>query len=250
MNNLANCYRGVGKMDQALTLHEECLKIIRVKQGADHPNTLAAMANLGVGYLEAQKPDLGLPLLREAATGIEKQRFRHENAGPIIKKLIDCHETLNQFDQAEMWRRKWLAVVKERDGADSPAYAKELEVLGLNLFQQKKWSDAETVWRDCLAVCQKVQPDGWWTFDSMFMVGVSMLAQKNKAAEAKQLLLAGYEGMKQRENEIPAQDRGRLINALDLLVQVYEAEGDKEKAAEWRQRLEAQKKQQPGNKGP
>ena len=50
--------------------------------------------------------------------------------------------------QAEPWRRKWLAVVKERSGADSLPYAGELSALGLNLLHQKKWVAAEVVLRE------------------------------------------------------------------------------------------------------
>jgi hypothetical protein len=33
---------------------------------------------------------------------------------------------LRQYDPAEPWRRKWLAVVKERFGSESPIYTGEL----------------------------------------------------------------------------------------------------------------------------
>jgi hypothetical protein len=56
------------------------------------------------------------------------------------------------------------------------------------------------------------------------------------------LLLAGYEGMKEREAKIPAQAKVRLTEALERLVQLYEATDQKEKADEWRKKLEEAKK--------
>ena len=53
------------------------------------------------------------------------------------------------------------------------------------------------------------------------------------------MLLSGYEGMKAREAKIPTQGKPRLTEALERLVQLYDAWGQKEKAAAWRKRLEA-----------
>jgi lipopolysaccharide biosynthesis regulator YciM len=69
------------------------------------------------------------------------------------------------------------------------------------------------------------------------MLGGSLLGQK-KHAEAEPLLASGYEGMKQRENLIPQQARAVFLKeALQRLVQLYEATGQSEKAAQYRQRL-------------
>jgi hypothetical protein len=45
--------------------------------------------------------------------------------------------------------------------------------------------------------------------------------------------------MKQREAKIPAQGKVRLTEALERLVQLYDAWGQKDKADEWRKRLAA-----------
>ena len=58
-----------------------------------------------------------------------------------------------------------------------------------------------------------------------------------KYAEAEPLLLSGYEGMKQRVNQIPAIGKPRLKEALQRLVQLYDATGRADKAADWKQKL-------------
>jgi len=50
-------------------------------------------------------------------------------------------------------------------------------------------------------------------------------------AEAEPLLLAGYEGMKQRENKIPTIGKPRLKETLQRRVQLYEATPPEEAAA-------------------
>jgi hypothetical protein len=48
------------------------------------------------------------------------------------------------------------------------------------------------------------------------------------------MLLKGYDGMKQREKTIPPQAKVRLPEAVERLVQLYEATGKKDEAAKWR----------------
>ena len=233
MNNLALGYQAAGKLDLALPLLEETLKLWKAKKGADHPSTLTSMNNLALGYQAVGKLDLALPLFQESAVGIEKLRFQHENPAHCIDNLAYCLEQLKQFDQAETWRRKSLAAVKERAGADSVAYAAELAGLGLNLLRQQKWTDAENALREGLTLRARYQPDAWTTFNTQSMLGGALLGQK-KYTEAEPLLLVGYDGMKKREATIPAQGKARLTDTLERLVQLYEATGKNNEAAKWR----------------
>ena len=237
MNNLALGYQEAGKLDLALPLFEETLKLWKAKKGADHPRTLTIMHNLALGYQAVGKLDLALPLFQESAVGIEKLRFQHENAARCIDNLASCLEQLKQFDEAEAWRRKSLAAVKERAGVDSGAYAVEMAKLGRNLLQQQRWTDAENALREGLTLRTRYQPDAWTTFNTQSMLGGALLGQK-KYTEAEPLLLVGYDGMKKREATIPAQGKARLTDTLERLVQLYEATGKNDEAAKWRKELE------------
>ena len=64
MNNLAVAYQAAGKLDLALPLYEETLKLTKAKLGPDHPDTLTSMNNLA-GLSAAGKLDLALPLYEE-----------------------------------------------------------------------------------------------------------------------------------------------------------------------------------------
>ena len=128
---------------------------------------------------------------------------------------------------------------------DSPQLAGLLAQIGLGLLEQKKWTEAEPHLRECLAIREQTQPDVWSTFNTKSLLGGALLGQK-KYAEAEPLLLTGYEGMKQREKTIPEQGKTRLPEALERLVQLYEAMDKKDEAARWRKELDiikaAQKK--------
>ena len=54
--------------------------------------------------------------------------------------------------------------------------------------------------------------------------------------------MKGYEGMKKQEAKIPAQGKIRLVEAVERLVQLYDATGKPEEAAKWRKELEKTKK--------
>jgi hypothetical protein len=128
---------------------------------------------------------------------------------------------------------RMLVDAREHLPKDSPQLAGDLASLGLALLQVKAFPDAEPLLRECLAIRAKVQPDAWTTFSTHSLLGGALLGQK-KYADAEPLLLAGYEGMKQREKAIPPQGRIRLPEALDRLVELYTATDKPEEAAKWR----------------
>jgi tetratricopeptide (TPR) repeat protein len=239
MSTLADAYRATDRLDLALPLSEEALKLMKPKLGTNHPNTLVAMSNLALAYHAAGKSDLAAPLIRAAAEGMEKLRFQHELAWLLVHNLSATLEEARQFGEAEAWRRKGLAVVKERFGADSELYAGQLGFLGRNLLRQQKWADAEAALRDSLAIRAQREPDDWRTFDTRSLLGGALLGQK-KYAEAEPLLALGYEGLKRHRDQI--RPPGLLAAALERLVQLYAATGRPDKAAEYRQELESVKK--------
>jgi len=70
-----------------------------------------------------------------------------------------------------------------------------------------KPAEAETLFRQALAIRADSR-----LFYARSLLGGSLLGQK-KYAQAESLLLAGYEGMKQREAKMPANGKIRLKEA-------------------------------------
>jgi lipopolysaccharide biosynthesis regulator YciM len=66
---------------------------------------------------------------------------------------------------------------------------------------------------------------------------------------AEPLLIQGYEEMKQREAKIPDAGKDRLTEALERLVALYEVTQQKDKAADWRKKLD-ERKQPPKKPSP
>lgn len=236
-NNLARNYQRVGKRDLALSLFEETLRFRKTKLGSDHPETLKSMNNLAACYQADGKTDLALSLRQEAAECVERRNFQDKNSLQIIASLCLCHERLKQFEKAEAWRRKSLPLVKQRFGADSLPYGTELAALGLYLLEQSKWTEAEPLLRECLAIREQKQPNVWTTFNTHSLLGGALLGQK-RYAEAEPLLLTGFDGMKKREASIPPHSRPRFIEGAERLMQLYKTLDKNDEAAKWKQELD------------
>ena len=76
-------------------------------------------------------------------------------------------------------------------------------------------------------------PDDWTTFNARSLLGGSLVGQK-KYAEAETVLVAGYEGLRERADQIPPQGKVRLHEALERLLQLYDEWGKPDEAAQWR----------------
>jgi hypothetical protein len=239
MHNLGALYLRTSKLDLARPLLEDALTGRKTKLGPDHPDTLLSMNILGGAYQDAGKPDSALPLFEQAAAGWERRQFRGADAGRSLANLVRCYERLKLFDRAEVWRRKWMPVVRERSGADSAAYAGELAGLGRDLLEQQKWLKAEQVLRECLAIREKKEPKEWSTANTRSMLGMAMLGRKNYA-DAELALRSAYDEMKRCAATIPEKIRAdRLSEAAERLVRLYHALAKKEEMAEWQKELEA-----------
>ena len=85
---------------------------------------------------------------------------------------------------------------------------------------------------------RKKQPDDWQRFRAESLLGASLAGQK-KYVEAEPLLLEGYQGMAVRKDRIGVPDWYHLDRAREWIIQLYQAWGKPEKAAEWREKLKA-----------
>ena len=187
------------------------------------------MANLGVNYKDAGRLKEAIPLLEEAHRAAKRfpmLRF-------VDNQLADAYTQAGENAKLADLLREQLPEARKELPKDSPQLAGMLAQIGLSLLQQKKWTEAEPLLRESLAIREQKEPDDWRTFNTKSLLGGALLGQK-KYAEAEPLLLAGYEGMKQREKTIPPQGRVRLPEALDRLIDYYTATNKPEEVRRWR----------------
>ncbi len=241
LSNLAAAYWKDGKLDKSIPLFEQLLpKHIKIL-GVDHPDTVLCAVNLAVNYRDAQRLQDATKLIDE---WLPRSRAKLVVGHPLIqftqRSAVSIYEASGQFARAAEVGAELLNVLRKQLPSDDPRLAGVLAQHGLTLLKADKPADAEPILRECLAIRTKKEPEAWTTFGTKSMLGGSLLGQK-KYADAEPLLLEGYDGMKQREAKIPVPTKIRMTEALERLVQLYDDWGKKEKADEWRKKLEEAK---------
>ena len=236
IHNLAFAYEVIGKFGPAEPLWRDLLERHRRLEGPKSPEAAATLMALGRNLLQQGRPADAEPTLRECLA-IWEENKQADLAFDTIDGLADSLETMGEFGPAERLRRDLLERQRRLDGPKTPEVSGALAMLGRNLLNQERYLDAEPILRECLAIRDEKLPDSWLRFNALSMVGGALLGRQ-KYAEAEPLLLQGYEGMKQRDSQIPSEANVRLTEAAERLVRCYEATNDPEKARAWRRELE------------
>jgi serine/threonine protein kinase len=238
LNHLGVAYYSTKQLDRSIPLFEQLLDIQKEKLGTDHADSLHTMMNLAINYREAGRLPEAIQLLEDARSRARKL------PNPVLAELKSLPSVLaatydqaRQFANSEPLYRDFLEQARRQFGAGHLRTASALAQMGVNLIEQKKYSAAQRVLEECLAIRARKLPDNGVTFSTRSMLGSALLGQE-KYAKAEPLLLSGYEGMKQHEKQIPERFRNvRLGEALERIVRLYEAWGKKDKADDWRKRI-------------
>jgi non-specific serine/threonine protein kinase/serine/threonine-protein kinase len=234
-NNLALMHTQQGRLDAAEALYLKALAEHRRLTSAAHPNTVLLLKNLAGLYTRQRRYREAVPLLEEAAAG-ERKAFGDQRLGDqvaTLRRLASAYAELDRWgDAAEAVRRALDAASRPKPLAPFPR-SNYLAEIGLYRLRQGEYRDAEAVLRECLDLRAAADPDAWGTHNARSMLGGALLGQK-RYAEAEPLLLAGYEGMKEREAKIPAPGKPRLPEAADRLVELYTALDKPEETTRWR----------------
>jgi tetratricopeptide (TPR) repeat protein len=249
-NNLAMTYRAAGRPDRALPLLEKTLQVRKARLGPDHPDVIMSMNNLALIRLDAGKAAEALALFEEALRlakarlGPEHpQTVRGQVVLAVVRRLRDS-ERRYQREKAAKGPRHVDALLALRDVAQmhlvltrpdqaEPLLAEVLSGLADRAPDDDVRAFTVALLAGCLEQREKAQPNAWATFNTRSMLGGALLGQK-KYDEAEPLLLKGYEGMKQREKTIPPQGKVRIAEALDRLIELYEATKKPELAKQYR----------------
>jgi tetratricopeptide (TPR) repeat protein len=235
---LAMRYLQTGREPKALPLCEENFKHRKDIYGRDHSLTLRSMGLLARALTQNGRPMDGLRL-GEEAWELSKVKLGADHLDTLmyLGDLAHSHLVAKQPQKAIALYNEFLGWQGKRYQSGDPRLAQAHAVVAADLLGFGQFTEAEKVLRECLAIRENSQPDLWMTFHTRSLLGGALLAQK-KYTEAEPLLRKGYEGMRQREAKIPANAKSRLTEALDRLVQLYDATGQKDKADEWRRKLD------------
>jgi WD40 repeat protein/serine/threonine protein kinase/tetratricopeptide (TPR) repeat protein len=190
-----------------------------------------------VGFKEAVRLQQSVPFREKTyAVYLEKLGEADPQTISAMGMLTQIYLYTNQPKKALPLLEQFVAVQRSKATATDSSFAVFLVNVSRDLVERQHFLAAEKYLRECITRFEKQQPDVWLLFDAKSLLGGALLGQK-KFAEAEPLLVAGYEGMHQRESTIPAKDKSRLTEAVQRLVQYYEATDQLEKANDWRKKL-------------
>jgi serine/threonine protein kinase/tetratricopeptide (TPR) repeat protein len=241
MTVLAEAYRESGQPEKALPLAEGALQVREAKLEKDHHFRLDAMQCLARVYRDTGRLDQALKLF-EAVLKRRRAKLGPEHPDTLLAlaNLAGTYVAARRYADALPLGQELLRVGRRKLPADHATLREGLAVLGAALLKTNKSEEAEPLLRECLRSCQQRQPESWRTARAQALLGGALLGQK-KYAEAEPLLVQGYEGMKRGEARICAEERLRRGEAVERLVQLYEATGRTDQVALWRKKLDGRK---------
>jgi eukaryotic-like serine/threonine-protein kinase len=234
---LAYAYLAQGKTAQAEPLFAKGLEISRRMLGEENDQTLIFMQGLASVYRSQGKLGQAEPILTQTLE-LRRRVWGEDNPGTMetVKSLGEVCLALGKDERAEPLLIKTLEFQRRQHGNDDDTVVASTAALAHLSLKLGKFSEAEPLLHECLTYRTQHLPDDWRRFNSETMLGGALLGQK-RLAEAEPLLRSGYEGMKAREAKIPAYGKSEFKNALERLVQLYEAKGDATQTTEWKQKL-------------
>ena len=224
MNNLARGYWTLQRLDKSVPLFESVVALMQKRLGTDHPDTLVAMANLGVNYKDAGQVAKALPLLEQT----HQASGKHPVLNWVGLQLADAYAKAGENSKFTRLLEEQLVKARKMLPAESPQLALRLTIAGRSLLVAQAFVEAELLFRESHAIREKTSPEDWATFANKSLLGAALLGQK-KYTDAEPLLVAGDEGLRQREKAIPPEARYLITEANDRLKQLRAATGESTK---------------------
>jgi tetratricopeptide (TPR) repeat protein len=222
-----------GRTAEGEALLREALTIARRAYGEVNLNTARLQHNLGWALWKQGKYSEAAPLLRSASVNIPKTYGpTYRGARLALSNLAHNLNAQGEARAAESTAREALAAYRQAPTDHMVVTA--LIALSHALIAERRAAEAIPHLREALATVEK-HPQvryPWFKGEVQSTLGAA-LAAHGESAEAEQLLLAGYDGLRAVASTPPP----RLRVAAERLVAFYVAAGKPGEAASWRARL-------------
>ena len=236
MNNLADVYYDRGQVRAGRGALQPDPGDQRRVLGPEHPDTLISMNNLADVY-DVQGKYAQAEALFSQTLEIQRRVLgpEHPDTLDTLSDFASMYQRQGKYALAETYAAQALAGRRHALGPEHPDTMASAADLALAYLSQGKFAESEPLAREALEFDRKKQPDDWQRFRAESLLGASLAGQK-KYAEAEPLLLEGYQGMVARKDRMAVPDRYHLDRAREWIVQLYQAWGKPEKAAEWKKK--------------
>lgn len=230
IDSLGALYRDEGRFAEAEALFEQSLKVRRHVLGEDNRGTLNDVSYLGDLYCTAGKWGEGERMLLQAVTA-ERRLLSDQDRFTVrsMSNLGLCYLRQNKLAEAEPWAATVATIWRRQFGVSNPATADAIAVLADIKLRRGLISEADSLIKDACAIPSQ----DWHGFYCRSLLGASLAAQKSFQL-AEPLLVSGYRGMLQSQDNMPAGRTMHVTNARAQLLRLYEDWGRPEMAAPWK----------------
>ncbi|MBL0869828.1 MAG: serine/threonine protein kinase [Phycisphaerales bacterium] len=156
LNNMASLLHSRGKLDQAEQTYRSAIDMMQQVFGPSHDDTLIARSNLGVLYLDLNRPTEAVPVFRELLE-ISEKAYGLKN--PVVlthmNNLGNALERAGQMDEAERVTRRCAELRADALGPTHPHTMITLGNLSGILMALNRNDEAITASRQLLEAQQK-----------------------------------------------------------------------------------------------
>ena len=235
MDQLTAAYAAQAKYVQAEALGRQILEIRR-RLTPEHPETLQSMSMLANVY-STEGNYAQAETLYGQIQEISRRTLGEESIFFLLSFLdiADMYQRQGKYALAEHSAAQGLARLRKARGSQGIAAMGAAAYLALARVSQRKFAQSEPLVREAVEFDRRKRPDQWPRFRDEALLGASLSGQK-KYADAEPLLLEGYRGMMNRKDRVAVSDWYHLDLAREWIVQLYQAWGKPEEAAEWRKK--------------
>ena len=234
MNNLAQLLKQLRRPDEAEPLLREALALMTESLGLEHPHTLSAMSNLSTTLRAQGKYAEAEQLLHQVIDIRRRTLSEHPSIYSAINNLAGLLQDQDRLREAEPLTREALEGLRRTLGTEHPSTLLLLNNLATLQVELGRAQDAEVLYTELLETAQQtLTEDHWMTLVFKRNYGKCLTAL-HQYERAEALLLHSYEGLKQTLSA----EHEHTHKTLKIIVELYEAWGKSDQAAEYRAKLE------------
>jgi eukaryotic-like serine/threonine-protein kinase len=232
--SLGETYFYEGKYPQAEALLGQVTEIRRRVLGPEHPGTLRTSSYLAYTYAAEGKYSQSDALFNHVLE-VQRRVRGPENEDTLITltHMAYLYEVEGKYDLAENSAAETLEGRRHFFGTEHPVTVASESDLAEAYVAEGKFTQSEPLARDAEKFQRIREPDNWQVFWAESLLGASMAGEK-RYVDAEPLLLDGYRGMVERKDLMPVPKLRDVTNGHKWIVQMYEAWGKPQEAAEWR----------------
>ncbi|MHC4100727.1 MAG: tetratricopeptide repeat protein [Planctomycetota bacterium] len=235
VNNLATLYGDQGRYEQAEALLVEALDLARGTLDKDHPDVLKIVENLAMVYRDQVRYDEAEPLFLEALEA-HRRILGPEHPSTLISQenLGGLYLTQGRYDEAEPLLEEMLELRRRTLGDAHPETLLGINNLAWLYRDEGRYEEAALLHEEAIASARRVLPEGHYYHGVFGYHFGKTLTKLGRYVEADLALTEAYGMLSSSVGD----DHPRTIDTAKALVELHEAWGKPEQAAEYQALLE------------